>query len=368
MRTHDVLVAGSGPVGLILALLLGETGLAVQVVKDAVDPPDDAHAAILLPSAMDALDRLGLSASLLADGVACSEIRETLAGSGASAVLDFGLLRDRTAHPYVLHSDMRTLLDTIRNRLAGCPNVRLQKTASIVGFTQGEDNVSVEIEVDGQRFFDRTSFLIGCDDTSSLVREALRIPLEGDEAEDVVIRSFPADAAPAPDPLSPHSVVWGEDGSETTLARTPGCWRTATASVSSLDAAPPAAGTRVLRGQARLAAGLRRGRVILAGGAAHQTRPEGEASLSAGLGDAFELASSINAIVHQGSGLDLLERYERLRLTAMRGMLAHEEAMIRRRRANRDAGVRRASFAALQALAGDASRCRAHLLGRAMLA
>jgi 2-polyprenyl-6-methoxyphenol hydroxylase-like FAD-dependent oxidoreductase len=69
-----------------------------------------------------------------------------------------------------------------------------------------------------------------------------------------------------------------------------------------------------VRFERRLAASFGRGRVWLAGDAAHLTGPAGMQSMNAGLAEAHQLATSIARIRGGQAGLEELEAYGRERL------------------------------------------------------
>jgi pentachlorophenol monooxygenase len=69
-----------------------------------------------------------------------------------------------------------------------------------------------------------------------------------------------------------------------------------------------------VRFEHRLAESFGRGRVWLAGDAAHLTGPAGMQSMNAGLGEAHDLAARMKRIRDREAGLDLLDVYGRERL------------------------------------------------------
>ena len=71
MRRTDVLVAGGGPVGLCLALLLVEAGRTVTVVEAEASPGRDLRASTFHPPTLDMLDGLGVTPALIASGLPC---------------------------------------------------------------------------------------------------------------------------------------------------------------------------------------------------------------------------------------------------------------------------------------------------------
>jgi 3-(3-hydroxy-phenyl)propionate hydroxylase len=124
----------------------------------------------------------------------------------------------------------------------------------------------------------------------------------------------------------------------------------------------------IYRVHQRVAADWRRGRVLLAGDAAHLNNPLGGFGLNSGIHDAVNLAEKL-AKVWSGEADDSpLERYVRQRRAAT---IEHVQAMsIRNKRLleERDPHVHRSRMEELVAIAGNPERARAYLLESSMIA
>ena len=108
--TADVLVAGAGPVGLLLACELALAGIRVLVLEREVDPASALKApplgarGVSIASA-EALDRRGLLDALLAAGAGAS--RKAQAGHFAGIPIDASLI-DPTGWPWRLPGALAT--------------------------------------------------------------------------------------------------------------------------------------------------------------------------------------------------------------------------------------------------------------------
>jgi 3-(3-hydroxy-phenyl)propionate hydroxylase len=124
----------------------------------------------------------------------------------------------------------------------------------------------------------------------------------------------------------------------------------------------------IYRVHQRVAADWRRGRVLLAGDAAHLNNPLGGFGLNSGIHDAVNLAEKLAKVWSGEADDSLLERYVRQRRAAT---IEHVQAMsIRNKRLleERDPQVHRSRMEELVAIAGDPQRARAYMLESSMIA
>src|SRR5689334_21910005 len=96
----DVAISGGGPVGLTLALLLAGQGITVTVLEAEADIVRDLRASTFHPPTLDMLEPLGITATLLARGLACPSWQVWLHPSGERAVFDLAVLSPDTRHPF----------------------------------------------------------------------------------------------------------------------------------------------------------------------------------------------------------------------------------------------------------------------------
>jgi NADPH-dependent dioxygenase len=361
-RQTDALVVGAGPTGLVAALSLAKAGLSVEVIDEAWRQAGHSYALALHPRSLNLLDELGV-ASQAADSGRKLPSLTLLAGDEPRQSLRCGARDDR--FPYLLSLPQsgleRLLTDALAqlgvkvrwsHRLASLePNgdavvatvERLEKESGGYGVAHTEWAVAAT-----QSF--RAGFVIGADGHRSLVRRALGTPLDeagpsqvfaifeclapnaGDE-ERLVLREDSVNALwPLPDGRARWSLevaapeVSAADrykGRLTTMlgerffphldeSRT----RDLLAERASWFAsrAGEIGWSIEVRFERRLAASFGRGRIWLAGDAAHLTGPAGMQSMNAGLAEAHQLATSIARIRRGQAGLDELEAYGRERL------------------------------------------------------
>jgi 3-(3-hydroxy-phenyl)propionate hydroxylase len=124
----------------------------------------------------------------------------------------------------------------------------------------------------------------------------------------------------------------------------------------------------IYRVHQRVAADWRRGRVLLAGDAAHLNNPLGGFGLNSGIHDAANLADKLAKVWSGEADDSLLERYVRQRRAAT---IEHVQAMSIRNKQlleERDPHVHRSRMEELVAIAGNPERARAYLLESSMIA
>ena len=125
---------------------------------------------------------------------------------------------------------------------------------------------------------------------------------------------------------------------------------------------------RPYRVHKRIAPHYYRGRVALAGDAAHLNSPSGGMGLNGGLHDAFELVAALRDMRAGAPLAERLDLYERRRRpVALEQIIAQADAN-RARMREKDPAKRREILANLQAIAADRARQEAHLLRTSMIA
>ena len=119
--THvDVVIAGAGPSGLALAILLLQRGVSVQVLEERAQPGTHSRAIGLHPPGLGVLDLAGVGSAAVEGGV---RITSGIAlngspqrGAAAVASMDFGVLPG--PHRYVLALPQTATQALLEERLA----------------------------------------------------------------------------------------------------------------------------------------------------------------------------------------------------------------------------------------------------------
>ncbi|MCA1453441.1 FAD-dependent monooxygenase [Bradyrhizobium sp. BRP22] len=312
---HEVVIAGGGPAGLMLAGELALAGVDVAIVERRVNQDvEGSRASGLHPRSIEVLDQRGIADRFVSQG----EKHHVVLFGGS--ILDAS---DRpTRHNYTLAlwqaKIERELADWVSEL-----SVPFYRGCEVTGFAQDDAGVNVGLH-DGHSL--RATYLVGCDGGRSLVRKTAGIEFPGWEPA-ISYLIFEADMADEPALGMRH----GERGVYA-LGKLEGgkrvrgvvteqrCERGDKPDVDELRGALIAAygsdfGVHDVSwlsrftDAARQAASYRKGRVLLVGDAAHVHSPVGGQGLNIGIQDAVNLGWKLAQVVKGASPENLLDTY-----------------------------------------------------------
>jgi 3-(3-hydroxy-phenyl)propionate hydroxylase len=324
----DILVCGLGPVGQVLANLLGVHGVSTIAVDAAAEPYDLPRGAVIDDEVLRILQAAGLETPVLADAQPQPRISFVTADGERLDVLTTET--SALGHPPLVSIHQPTMERTLLAALAGRPSVVVRRGERLEAIARRADHVTAWVRPDGggRRAPITARWLIGCDGARSTVRSHIGIPFGGSTfAQAWLVADALCDRAVAKVP-HPHFV--GDPARPAvSLPMSPGRHRwewllhpgehhaafTDRARVGELIQ-PWLSGeeVRIERAvvytfHARRAARWRAGRVLLAGDAAHVMPPFAGQGLSSGARDAANLAWKLAAVV-DGAPPRLLDSYE----------------------------------------------------------
>lgn len=330
---HHVLIAGAGPVGLVAANCLADAGIAVTVFEAEADLPQNLRASTFHPPTLDMLARFGAAERLITMGLKAPRLQYR-DRQGWMVEFDFDLIADLTQHPFRVQCEQFRLTRVLAERLATMPHARIEYSATVTGVTQDAGGITATVEGGGGKRTVSAGWLIGADGGRSAVREALGIALEGFTwPERFLVASTPFDFAAVIPKLC--EVSYFADPEEWFfLLRAPGVWRSmfptrgeeTDAGILSDDGIErrlqrvyakagryEVAHRTLYSVHQRVAAAYRKGRVFLAGDAAHLNNPLGGMGMNGGIHDAANLAEKLARVIRGEADDAELERYERQR-------------------------------------------------------
>ena len=118
----------------------------------------------------------------------------------------------------------------------------------------------------------------------------------------------------------------------------------------------------------RVASTFRKGRVLLAGDAAHLNNPIGGMGLNGGIHDAMNLTGKLIRIWREGGDLSELDRYDLQRRTITNEFVQKQTIQNKKRLEAQDPETRRRELGILRKIADDPERAKAFLMDTSMLA
>ena len=391
--SERVLIAGGGPVGMVTALALARRGFPVSVFE-AEDRINDApRASTTHPATLELLDDLGLVGEAMRDGVAARTFQfRDRAKDAIIAEFDHEILRSDTRFPLVVQYEQHKLARLAMKHLREFPGTEVHFSARAVGAEPADRHVDLIAETaQGQKRF-RGAFLVGADGGRSTVRKSMGIEFDGytwPERFIVLTTRFDFEAQRGycartyfsdPEEWANLFKVAGEDGK--------GLWRVVfpTRPDESDESALADAGVQerlmrffpkrapyevvhrnLYKVHQRVAAAFRKGRVLLAGDAAHINNPIGGLGLNCGIHDAVELAQCLERFCGAAGGPDELDLYDRRRRTINIEFVQSQTIANKKRLEEKDPLVRAKSFDELKATAADPVRHRAFLLRTSLI-
>jgi 3-(3-hydroxy-phenyl)propionate hydroxylase len=388
MNETRVLIAGAGPVGLTAALLLGSKGISVVVLESEAAISEELRASTFHPPTLDMMAPYGITKRMIEAGLICPTWQIRLHPSGERAVFDLSVLKDVSEHPYRLQCEQAKYCRFVLEAVSKLPCVTVLFSTEVAGLNQTGDGVRVTAaSPDGERTF-AADYVIGADGARSAVRRTLGIEMSGDiypETTMLATTTFPFHERL--EGLSNVSYCWKPDGTFS-LLRLPGVWRVSLYAREGqtveqaledetqqdlLHDIVPDAGridvleTRPYRIHRRLAATYHKGRVFLAGDAAHLNSPSGGMGMNGGIHDAFNLCEKLIAVLQDGADESILDRYERQRRPIAEEEIIQQAHRNRTRMQERDPARRRAMLADLQRTVGDSAKLKAYLTKSSMI-
>jgi 3-(3-hydroxy-phenyl)propionate hydroxylase len=390
---RPIVIAGGGPVGVVTALAFARQGFEVRLFEAETRVNDMPRAATTHAATLEMLEGLGLVEDVTRRGLIEPKFRIwDRASRGMIVEFDFGMLRNDTRYPHVVQCEQHKLANMTIERLKAFPQAGVMFSARVAGFEQHDDRVEVDIETatGAQRL--TASYLIGCDGGRSTVRKAMGVEFEGyTHAERflVLTTTFAFDTEYAqcsrnyfsdPDEWCALFKVTGDDGK--------GLWRVLfptrlnETDEQALDEASvqgrlqkffpksgayPVVHRNIYNVHQRVAASFRKGRVFLAGDAAHINNPLGGLGLNFGIHDAMELTDLIGRVMRDEDGADILDFYDRFRRPLNIEYVQQQTIANKKRLEEKDPEARARSNDALRAIAADPEKHRAYLLRASLI-
>jgi len=328
----DVLIVGGGPVGLLLAGLLGKSGRSVLLIESSSGEVSRSMAIGITPPSLQILDTLDLAESFIRAGVMLrhANVHERNRPIG-KLMFDHG--NDR--YPFILIHPQSQTMRLLHDHLSSVKNVRIMHGWKITSMSNhnetvlatarnletGEEKVicaSLAAACDGAR--GEISSMVGIQKkfhnyqpVFTMMDFTDRSPL-GRDAHVYFGPERPVESFPLPDGYRRWIVRSGRNGQidlndsfEDAIARMTGVKLEISDRRDESNFQP----------QWAIAKQFYRGRVVMCGDAAHVMSPIGGQGMNTGFADAYVLAGVFDSILQgYASPKRILKHYERIRKAA----------------------------------------------------
>ncbi|MEU8001863.1 rifampin monooxygenase [Catellatospora sp. NPDC049111] len=336
----DVIIAGCGPTGALLAAELRLHDVRVLVLEKETEPVSFARIVGLHIRSIELMAMRGLLERILEHG------RRRPAGAYFAAIDKPAPEGLDSAHAYLLGIPQPVIVDLLEQHAIG-RGAQVRHGTAVTGLEQDDDGVTVEL-AGGQRL--RASHLVGCDGGRSTVRKLLGVGFPGEPSRNDTLMGEMEVGVP-PEQIAAKMTEIGRTDRRFDFrpfgqgvyrvvipvagvgdrARQPTIedFRQQLRAVAGTDFGVHSPRWLSRFGDAtRLAERYRVGRVLLAGDAAHIHPPIGGQGLNLGLQDAFNLGWKLAAQVRGWAPEPLLDTYQAERHPVAEDVLDNTRAQL----------------------------------------
>jgi 2-polyprenyl-6-methoxyphenol hydroxylase-like FAD-dependent oxidoreductase len=341
MNQTEILIAGAGPTGLVLALWLTRLGVKVRIIDKTAEAGTTSRALAVQARTLEFYHQVGIDEEVIAGGVKVENLNMWVSGHRAATVhlrrIGEGLTPYAFALIFPQDAHERLLID----RLSAL-GVQVERRTELLRFSQHDGGITATMRrPDGSEEVCEAAYLAGCDGASSTVRGQLGIGFPGGTytglfyVADVVATGEPVRGELHADiedadflllfPLSEqhwrlvgtvHDLPGGEQGKlgfDDVKGKAMEHLRLNIEKVNWFS---------TYRVHHRVANRFGDRRAFLLGDAAHIHSPVGGQGMNTGIGDAVNLSWKLAAVLKGGASQKLLDTYEPERIAFARRLVA----------------------------------------------
>ena len=329
MARTEVLIAGAGPTGLVLALWLTRQGVRVRIIDRSAAPGTTSRALAVQARTLELYRQLDLSDTVVREGRKVAGANLWARGEPAARIALAHIGEQLTPYPfleiYPQDEHERLLLERLQQL-----GVSVERRTELISFTDDGECVHARLRTPGDKEeISEASYLAGCDGARSIVRDTLGTGFPGGTYRQVF---YVADIEGAGPPMNGELHIDLDEADFLGVfphagagrARLVGTVRDERAerpeSLRFEDVSQRAIGHLGLvvdkvnwfstyHVHHRVAAHFSRGRVFLLGDASHIHSPVGGQGMNTGIGDAINLAWKLAAVLGGRADEALLATY-----------------------------------------------------------
>jgi 2-polyprenyl-6-methoxyphenol hydroxylase-like FAD-dependent oxidoreductase len=359
----DIVVVGAGPVGLLAAIELTLGGASVLVLERLTEPSRVLKASGIGPLGVEVLRRRGMSEAIVeAQARAPGNRGARYSGHFAGLIL---IRREAQAEPDRLGSQIdQQGIEAMLGDRARSLGIEVRRGCEVKALIQGSDGIDVTWAASDGEGRTRCSWLVGCDGGRSTIRKLAGFAFPGCDPTMTMYQAIAE--VDHPERLAPHGFQYTSGGMYMSFAGRlammdfsgPPTDRDAPITHEELEGALRRVSCADVRITAfenasrwtdntRLVDTYRKGRVLLAGDAAHIHSPFGGQGLSLGLVDAANLGWKLAAVMRGTMPETLIDTYEAERRPVAEAVLANTLAQVAIMRPDPQSGAMREIMAKL---------------------
>lgn len=387
-RDNPIIVSGAGPVGCAFAIYLAMRDIPVVVMEAEPALPVTLRASTWHPPTLDMLDTIGLAAPLVAMGLKVPKYQYRDRQSGVYAEFDLDSISDETAHPYRLQVEQFRMTRVAQVMLEALPAADIRFNHVVETAWQDGDSVVCKVRTpEGARDV-RTPFLLGADGASSNVRVSAGIEFQGftypekfliastnypvhNHIDNLAWVSYFADPdewlltlrcnelwrimVPTDPAANPNDLI-SEDNVQDVLQR-----------LVPIKGKYEIFHKTLYNVHQRVASSYRKGRIFLAGDAAHVNNPLGGMGMNGGIHDAFNLAEKMVSYLQGDADESIFDLYDRQRRTVATEFIQKQTIRNKEMLENEDPNKSRKQIEGMIEVANDPVKARAFVRENSML-
>ncbi|MGO8021223.1 FAD-dependent monooxygenase [Rhizobium leguminosarum] len=332
---EDVIVVGAGPTGLWAAAELALAGISTIILERSEERSPHSKALGIHARTLEHFEMRGLVDKFISEG-------------RPVPMWHYGMLPSRidlrsldTSYPYMLALPQRRTEELLERRALSL-GVRILRGHEVIGLQQDEGSATLQVRSDKGVYSVSAKYVIGADGSRSVIRELAEIPFPGTEGRNF---GFVGEVFLDNPPEEPAISCNTDDGGLIVLPLGGGKYRFAgydahrQASDDELTIERLQELTSQFLGRdfgmrdaswltrfsdrTKLARNYRRGRVFLAGDAAHISWPAGGVGLNVGIQDAMNLSWKMALAMQDESLAPLLDSYNEERWPVGKDLINH---------------------------------------------
>ncbi len=389
-----VIIVGAGPVGMVCALALNKRGIPVTVFEQEPAPVKDQRAASIHPPTLELLDALGVTQKIIPRGLISDKYRfHDRVTHSVVAEFDLARMRDEFRFPFVLQYEQYKLTASIAAEYANADDFDVRFSHGVTAIRQDADAVEVEVSSSAGRERLSAAYVVGCDGGHSTVRRSAGIAFDGFTYPEKFIKIATTFDFGTVNPDLVYRNYFSDPGEWCNLFKVRGespggLWRAIFPLQADEDDEVALSRERIEQRlqkffpkpgryeieyvniysvSQRVAASFRKGRVLLAGDAAHVNNPIGGMGMNGGIHDAINLAQKLPLVMRGEAGEALLDLYDRQRAHVAREYIQTQTIANKKLMEERDPAVRLAMFDELRRTADDPAAAKAYMRRAALL-